>query len=84
MTVSVHVYVDDVDGHYERAKAAGGTITREIDDRRDYGNRRYHAVDPGALLDVCNHRPRTNIRVGSNTREKLATGGFKARRRRSC
>jgi PhnB protein len=44
VTVSVHVYVDDVDSHYERAKAAGVTITREIDDR-DYGDRRYHAVD---------------------------------------
>jgi len=44
VTVSVHVYVDDVDSHYGRAKAAGVTITREIDDR-DYGDRRYHAVD---------------------------------------
>jgi PhnB protein len=45
VTVSVHVYVEDVDRHYARAKEAGVTITSEIDDR-DYGDRRYHAVDP--------------------------------------
>jgi uncharacterized glyoxalase superfamily protein PhnB len=45
VTVAVHVYVDDVDAHYERAKAAGATIKAELDDR-DYGDRRYHASDP--------------------------------------
>jgi PhnB protein len=28
----VHVWVDDVDRHYERAKAAGATILRELED----------------------------------------------------
>ncbi len=28
----VHVTVDDVDGHYERAHAAGATILRELED----------------------------------------------------
>lgn len=44
-TVAVHAYVDDVDAHYERAKAAGAEIEAEPEDR-DYGDRRYHAVDP--------------------------------------
>jgi PhnB protein len=44
-TVAVHVYVDDVDAHYGRAKAAGTKIAAELDDR-DYGDRRYHAIDP--------------------------------------
>jgi uncharacterized glyoxalase superfamily protein PhnB len=28
----VHVTVDDVDGHYERARAAGATILRGLED----------------------------------------------------
>jgi PhnB protein len=44
-TVAVHVYVDDVDAHYQRAKAAGAEIRADLDDR-DYGDRRYHAADP--------------------------------------
>lgn len=45
VTVAVHAYVDDVDAHYRRAKAAGAEIRAEPEDR-DYGDRRYHAVDP--------------------------------------
>ena len=37
-------YVDDVDAHYERAKAAGATIQGEPEDKR--GDRSYRAVDP--------------------------------------
>jgi PhnB protein len=44
-TVSVHVYVDDVDAHYAHAKAAGAEITAEPTDE-EYGDRRYDAVDP--------------------------------------
>ena len=44
VTVAVHVYLEDVDAHYERTRAAGGEIARELEDR-DYGDRRYHAVD---------------------------------------
>jgi uncharacterized glyoxalase superfamily protein PhnB len=43
-TVVVHVYVDDVDAHYERAKAAGAEITQEPADQ-EYGDRRYTARD---------------------------------------
>jgi PhnB protein len=44
-TVGVHVYVDDVDAHYERAKTAGAEILQEPSDQ-DYGDRRYDAADP--------------------------------------
>ena len=43
-TAGVHVYVDDVDAHYERAKAAGATIHMEPTDQ-DYGDRRYDCDD---------------------------------------
>lgn len=43
-TAGVHVYVDDVDAHYERAKAAGAEITQEPADQ-EYGDRRYDAKD---------------------------------------
>jgi uncharacterized glyoxalase superfamily protein PhnB len=38
-------YVEDVDAHYERAKAAGAVIDRELDDT-PWGDRRYEAIDP--------------------------------------
>ena len=41
----VHVYVDDVDAHFERAKAAGAEIVTEPADQ-EYGDRRYDARDP--------------------------------------
>jgi uncharacterized glyoxalase superfamily protein PhnB len=44
-TVLMHVYVDDVDAHYERARAAGAQIREEPADQ-EYGERRYAAVDP--------------------------------------
>jgi uncharacterized glyoxalase superfamily protein PhnB len=44
-TVSIHVYVDDVDAHFERAKAAGAETKAEPEDR-PYGDRVYHATDP--------------------------------------
>ncbi|MCP9484945.1 MAG: VOC family protein [Gaiellaceae bacterium MAG52_C11] len=40
----VYVAVDNADAHYERAKAAGAEITREIEDT-DYGSREYSARD---------------------------------------
>ena len=43
-TALVHVYVDDVDAHYERAKAAGAEIEREPEDQ-PYGDRRYDVLD---------------------------------------
>jgi PhnB protein len=44
-TQQVHVYVDDVDAHFERAQAAGATIVAEPSDQ-PYGDRRYDAEDP--------------------------------------
>jgi PhnB protein len=42
---AVHVFVDDVDAHFERAKAAGAEIAAEPADQ-EYGDRRYDARDP--------------------------------------
>jgi uncharacterized glyoxalase superfamily protein PhnB len=44
-----HVYVDDVDAHFERAKAAGATIVAEPQEP-GYGDRRYDAEDPEGQL----------------------------------
>jgi PhnB protein len=44
-TVGLYVMVDDVDGHYERARDAGAEIREEPVDQ-DYGHRRYTAIDP--------------------------------------
>jgi PhnB protein len=44
-TVGIYVLVDDVDGHFERAKAAGAEI-REKPTDQEYGERRYTARDP--------------------------------------
>jgi uncharacterized glyoxalase superfamily protein PhnB len=57
VTVAIHVYVDDVDAHYERAKAAGATIRKELADR-DYGERRYHAEDPEGHVWMFSQRIR--------------------------
>jgi uncharacterized glyoxalase superfamily protein PhnB len=40
----VLVYVDDVDKHYEQAKAAGATILSEPEDQ-EYGDRNYRVED---------------------------------------
>jgi uncharacterized glyoxalase superfamily protein PhnB len=44
-TQLIYVYVDDVDKHYETAKAAGATILSEPSDQF-YGDRTYGAEDP--------------------------------------
>lgn len=41
----VMVYVDNVDDHYEHAKAAGAEIVEEIADQF-FGDRNYRTVDP--------------------------------------
>jgi len=41
----IHCVVDDVDAHFERAKAAGATIAAEPEDQF-YGDRVYRAADP--------------------------------------
>ena len=43
-TCMLNVSVENVDAHYEQAKAAGATITMEINDAF-YGERRYEALD---------------------------------------
>jgi PhnB protein len=42
--IALYVYVDDVDAHYRRAKAAGATITEEPN-QTEYGHQRYSAED---------------------------------------
>jgi uncharacterized glyoxalase superfamily protein PhnB len=41
----VHVTVDDIDTHYERAKAAGARILSELEDNSGIGQRQYRAED---------------------------------------
>jgi uncharacterized glyoxalase superfamily protein PhnB len=48
-TVGVHVSVDDVDAHFERARAAGAEIRDEPSDK-PYGERSYAARDPEGHL----------------------------------
>jgi PhnB protein len=48
-TSQLYVMVDDVDAHYERAKAAGAEISKELT-AEDYGHRRYDACDPEGQL----------------------------------
>jgi uncharacterized glyoxalase superfamily protein PhnB len=49
VTQLVHVYVDDVDAHFERAREAGAEIVAEPKDQ-EYGDRRYDAKDPEGHL----------------------------------
>lgn len=44
-TQSLYVYVDDVDAHCARARAAGAEILEEPSDQ-PYGDRRHGARDP--------------------------------------
>ena len=44
-TSLVYVMVDDVDAHYEGAKAAGASIVEELNDL-PFGHRRYTCDDP--------------------------------------
>ena len=41
----VHVSVDDIDAHYEQAKAAGATILSELENNTGIGQRQYRAED---------------------------------------
>lgn len=54
----VYVIVDDgIDAHYERARAEGAEIVRELHDT-DYGSRDYTARDPeGNLWSFGTYRP---------------------------
>lgn len=51
------MYIDDVDAHYGRAKAAGAEIIGELRDT-DYGSRGYECRDPeGNVWCFGNYRP---------------------------
>jgi uncharacterized glyoxalase superfamily protein PhnB len=55
----VYVVVDDPDAHHERAKTAGATIIRELEDQ-DYGSRDYSARDPeGNIWSFGTYNPAT-------------------------
>jgi PhnB protein len=45
VTVGMYMYVDDVDAHYEKAKAAGADIQNPPTDQT-YGDRSYGVLDP--------------------------------------
>jgi uncharacterized glyoxalase superfamily protein PhnB len=45
VTQRLYIFVDDVDGHYERAKKGGAIIHREIGDQF-WGDRCYECIDP--------------------------------------
>src|SRR6185437_9271863 len=45
-TQSLTVFVEDVDGHYAQAKAAGAQIDEELHET-EYGERQYGAIDLG-------------------------------------
>jgi uncharacterized glyoxalase superfamily protein PhnB len=49
VTQGVYFYVEDVDAHFERAKAAGAEIVRAIENT-DYDSREYTARDPEGHL----------------------------------
>ena len=53
----VYVYVEDVDAHYARAKAAGAQVVRELQ-ATPYGSREYAVRDlEGFLWGFGNFRP---------------------------
>ena len=57
VTGGIYIYVDDVDAHCARAKAAGAEIVRGPEDT-DYGSREYTARDPeGHLWSFGTYRP---------------------------
>lgn len=56
-TQSIYIVVDDVDGHFARAREAGAEIVMELHDT-DYGSRDYSARDPeGHLWHFGTYRP---------------------------
>ena len=56
-TGGMYVVVDDPDAHFERARAAGAEIARELEEM-DYGSREYSARDPeGHTWTFGTYRP---------------------------
>lgn len=59
-TTSIYIVVADPDAHYERARAAGAEIVRELTDE-DYGSREYSARDlEGNLWSFGTYDPYDN------------------------
>jgi uncharacterized glyoxalase superfamily protein PhnB len=57
VTGGIYVYLENVDAHCDRAKAAGAEIIRGPEDT-DYGSREYTARDPeGHLWSFGTYRP---------------------------
>ena len=57
VALGIYVYVEDVDAHYRRAKAAGAEIVRDLQDT-DYGSREYSARDlDGHLWSFGTYHP---------------------------
>ncbi|MGH3759905.1 VOC family protein [Actinophytocola sp.] len=55
--ISLYLVVDDPQTHFERAKAAGATIVRDLE-HLDYGSHEYSARDPeGNLWSFGTYRP---------------------------
>jgi uncharacterized glyoxalase superfamily protein PhnB len=53
----IYVYVADIDEHYQRARAAGAEITRDLE-ATDYGSREYTAHDfEGNLWSFGTYQP---------------------------
>ena len=48
-TQGANIYVDGIDAHYARARAAGATIAHALESK-DYGDRGYGALDPEGHL----------------------------------
>ncbi len=49
VTQSIYFYLPDIDGHYERAKAAGAEMVIDLKNT-EYGSREYSARDPEGQL----------------------------------
>lgn len=57
VTASTYIRLDDIDAHYERARAAGVEVVRELAET-SYGSREYSARDPeGHLWHFGDYRP---------------------------
>jgi uncharacterized glyoxalase superfamily protein PhnB len=55
--ISIYVVVDDPQAHFDRAKAAGATVVRDLE-HMDYGSHEYSARDPeGNLWSFGTYRP---------------------------
>jgi uncharacterized glyoxalase superfamily protein PhnB len=55
----IYVYIDDVDAHFEQARAGGARVVYPPEDTA-WGTRRYRALDPeGCEWSFGNYRPGT-------------------------